>query len=173
MENDVLKIVATALVTTMLGMVTWYLKGINASYKTTIQQLVSELNKVKEEMNDITYNYVTKFGEVRKDIYDLGATFSNHTDKISNHFERKLDEIKEVFEKHFLEKHEGVVSDVSSLKKKLAEIEKELIDNIRHMNEGAADFYKKHQSALDWIEQKRREEHEIIKNSKRKTVANV
>lgn len=171
MENDVYKIALTVALTAMAGMVTWYLKSINTSFKTAIKELSDELKKVKEEQSDITYNYVSKFGEVRKDIYELSASFNNHTDKIAHHFEDKVEELKVMFEKHFLEKHGNVVSDVAKLELKITNLEKQLMESIRRMNDGAREFYQKHQSALDWIEQKRKEEQEQLK--RKKSRANV
>ncbi len=173
MENDLIKIAFTVALTTIGGMVTWYLRNIASKFDAVIKELREDIKKVKEEQAEITYNYVTKFGEVRKDIYDLGASFSNYTDKISNHFEDKLNEIKEMFEKHFLEKHGGIVEDVAALKKRLAIVEKELMENFRHMNEKATEFYQKYQSALDWIEEKRKEEREQLRMVKRRGKINV
>lgn len=166
MENDVYKIALTVVLTAMGGMVTWYLKNISTSVKMAIKELVDDLKKVKEEQADITYNYVSKFNETHKAIYELSASFSNHTDKIAHHFEDKVEELKVMFEKHFLEKHGNVVSDVAKLEEKIMNLEKQLVESIRHMNDGALEFYQKHQSALDWIEEKRKEEQEQLKRKK-------
>ena len=119
------------------GMLAWFLKSLNDDVKQT-----------KKEMAEIVRNYLNKFNNVELKILNLEQ-------KMINLFE----DLRGVLNDHFTQRHAEVVEGI-------ANIQAQIIENVRKQNEASADFFKEHAGALEWAHDQK----EISNKKGRKSV---
>lgn len=114
--------VITTLVTLVAGMIAWYLKGLNDKI-VTIQAVQANISN---QHTQITTNYLTRFTNMETKMVSL------------------FEELRGVLNNHFTMRHSEVVE-------QLAELQNQLMNNVRRANDASSDFYKEHAGALEWV----------------------
>lgn len=102
-----------------------------------IEEVVKEQKEVSKKHNEITHNYLTRFANLQHE-------FETRINTLTDVFNTRFDELRGVLDNHFFTKH-------SEVAKEIAELQGQLVENIRRQNNASADFYKEHSGALEWV----------------------